>query len=90
VHFKAEPFCRKEEELFLITKRSNFLERYLLTKIVIDPRTPAFIGLLITHMGNNWGSFIIGTEMPTYLNNIQHVSLKQVSYKIILYVNIIL
>jgi hypothetical protein len=47
----------------------------------MDLRTPAFIGLLITHIGNNWGSFIISTEIPTYLNNIQHVSLKEVSEK---------
>jgi hypothetical protein len=42
--------------------------------------SPAFIGLLITHIGNNWGIFIIMTMMPTYLNNIQHVSLKSVSF----------
>ena len=42
--------------------------------------TPAFIGLLLTHIGSNWGSFIIITLIPTYLNNIQHVSLKSVSY----------
>ena len=42
-------------------------------------RTPAFIGLLVTHVGNNWGIFVIMTMMPTYLNNIQHISLKSVS-----------
>ena len=38
-----------------------------------------FIGLVLTHIGNNWGYFIIATEVPSYLNNIQHVSLKIVS-----------
>ena len=35
-----------------------------------------FIGLVLTHIGGNWGYFIISTEIPSYLNNIQHVSLK--------------
>ena len=42
-------------------------------------RTPAFIGLLFAHISNNWGMFVIMKMMPTYLNNIHHISLKTVS-----------
>ena len=45
-----------------------------------------FYGLLMTHIGYNWGYFIIATEIPSYLNNIQHVSLKIVSNKTLLFV----
>ena len=45
-------------------------------------RTPAFLALVAVHFGNNWGLFMLLTKIPTYLNNIQHFSLKTVSTRL--------
>jgi hypothetical protein len=42
-------------------------------------KTPAFLALIVVHFGNNWGLYTLLTEIPTYLNNIQHFSLTTVS-----------
>ena len=39
-----------------------------------------FYALLITHIGNHWGIYTLLSEAPTYLNNIQHIPLKSVSW----------
>ena len=33
----------------------------------------------MVHTGHNWGLYTLLTEIPTYLNNVQHFSLKAVS-----------
>ncbi len=38
----------------------------------------AYWALQITHVGGVWGTFTLLTGVPTYLNNIQHVSLSEV------------
>jgi len=35
-----------------------------------------FLALLTTHMGQNWGFYTLLTEIPTYLQDIQHFSLQ--------------
>ena len=40
-----------------------------------------FLALIITHFGQNWGNYTLLTEIPTYLANIQHFSLKTVRTK---------
>ena len=37
--------------------------------------TTAFWALIIAHCGQNWGFYTLLTEIPTYLDNIQHFSL---------------
>jgi hypothetical protein len=39
----------------------------------------AYWALQIAHIGGVWGTFTLLTAVPTYLNNIQHVTLRQVS-----------
>ena len=39
--------------------------------------TPAFLALIITHFGQNWGLLTLLTEIPTYLDNIQHFPLTE-------------
>lgn len=39
-------------------------------------KTPAVLALVLVHFGHNWGLYTLLTEIPTYLNNIQHFSLK--------------
>lgn len=39
----------------------------------------AYWALQITHIGGTWGMFTLLTAVPTYLNNIQHVTLAEVS-----------
>jgi len=39
--------------------------------------TPAFLVLILTHFGQNWGLLTLLTEAPTYLNNVQHFSLTE-------------
>ena len=41
--------------------------------------TPAFLALIISHFGHDWGFYTLLTETPTYLNNVQHFSLTSVS-----------
>ena len=41
--------------------------------------SPAFLALIAAHTGQNWGLYTLLTEAPTYLNNIQHFSLKEAS-----------
>ena len=41
-----------------------------------------FIALAIAHIGQNWGFNTLLTETPTYLQNIQHLSLKAVRHKL--------
>jgi len=38
-----------------------------------------FLALIVVHFGQNFGFYTLLTETPTYLNNIQHYSLKEVS-----------
>lgn len=35
-----------------------------------------FLSLIVVHFGQNWGFYTLLTETPTYLNEIQHFSLK--------------
>ena len=35
-------------------------------------------GMQLAQMGNNWGVFTLSTATPTFLNNIQHVTLEEV------------
>ncbi len=35
---------------------------------------------MAVHFGNNWGMYTLLTEIPTYLNDIQHFSLTAVSF----------
>jgi phage-related holin len=45
--------------------------------------TPAFLALVAVHFANNWGLYALLTEIPTYLNNIQHFSLTTVSFQLL-------
>ncbi len=45
---------------------------------------PAFHALILVHFGHNWGLNTLLTEIPTYLNNVQHFSLKAVIEKTVL------
>ncbi len=47
--------------------------------ILLMLQTPAFLALIAVHFGNNWGLYTLLTEIPTYLNNIQHFSLTTVN-----------
>jgi sugar phosphate permease len=54
------------------TKLPNPPFRKIITSIPV-------YALMFTHIGNNWGMYTLLTEIPTYLNDIQHISLKSVS-----------
>lgn len=42
-------------------------------------KSPPFWAVLFAHVGHNWGFYTLLTEIPTYLQNIQHFSLQSVS-----------
>ena len=44
-------------------------------------KSPAFLCLIFVHFGHNWGNYTLLTEIPTYLNNVQHFSLKAVIFQ---------
>jgi hypothetical protein len=71
----------KEERLYI---EAHIASRNEGTELPFPPflsimATPAFLALVAVHFGNNWGLFTLLTEIPTYLNNIQHFSLKTVN-----------
>ena len=39
-----------------------------------------FWAIMIAHIGQNWGFYTLLTEIPSYLQNIQHFSLQSVSF----------
>ena len=41
---------------------------------------PCFLAILVAHFGQNWGSYTLLTEIPTYLTNIQHFSITAVRH----------
>ena len=42
-----------------------------------------FLALTMAHLGQNWGFYTLLTETPTYLQNIQHLSLKAVRHDLV-------
>lgn len=49
----------------------------------------AYWALQITHIGGTWGTFTLMTAVPTYMNNIQHVTLIEVSVSMLSDVHIL-
>jgi hypothetical protein len=44
-------------------------------------RSVPFWAMVVTFFGYSWGFFTLISEIPTYLNNIQHIPLSSVSLK---------
>ncbi|XP_076068344.1 sialin-like [Oratosquilla oratoria] len=58
--------------LFSITKTLPVPWRAIFTSM-------PFYAIFVLHFGNNWGFYTLLTEIPTYLNHIQHFDMKSVS-----------
>ena len=74
-------FCFQEEKSYIT---SNLKTDQKVEKLPFPPlkqifTTPAFLALMVVHFCHNWGLYTMVTEIPTYLNNIQHFPLKAVS-----------
>ncbi|XP_076068347.1 sialin-like [Oratosquilla oratoria] len=72
------PRISREELLFI---KSQTTEGGKSTEILPVPwraifTSMPFYAILVLHFGNNWGFYTLLTEIPTYLNHIQHFDLK--------------
>ena len=85
----THPRISKEERDYIVTnlyvaETHEKLPRPPFKYILVSP---AFLAILAAHFGQNWGSYTMLTEIPTYLTNIQHFSLTAVSYNFHVYQN---
>ena len=69
-------------------KELSYIESNLILTTTVDlPKPPyksiftcvPFLALMVSHMGQSWGYYTLLTEIPTYLQDIQHFSLQSVS-----------
>ncbi|CAG0922334.1 unnamed protein product [Notodromas monacha] len=73
------PYISKEEKLFILATLSKEKKtistmpwKQILTSV-------PFWALLVTHMGNNLGYWMLLTQLTTYMNNILHFEIQEVS-----------
>lgn len=78
---QEHPRISQEERIYIETNQGDEHTREVLPipwRAVLT--SLPFWALMLTHFGQNWGSYTLLTELPSYLKNIQHFGIKQNGY----------
>ncbi|CAG0923314.1 unnamed protein product [Notodromas monacha] len=73
------PYISKEEKLFILATLSKEKKTILTMPWRQILTSVPFWALLVTHMGHNLGYWMLLTQLPTYMNNILHFEIQEVS-----------
>lgn len=87
----SHPRISLEEKQFIqantmVTARSQSKAKLKIAPYGRIMNSIPFIALIMVHFGHDWGFYTLLNEIPTYLNNIQHFPLSQVSFFVPIFV----